>query len=114
MTEIQNTQCYISNSNVDAVWTQSLKPLWYRYTVGEDFLSGIMGRKVEGCIHTECLDMAAVCMGCVHIQIQMPGRLHSRTYVSVRVRDLNLFRATLFAISSRSFLRQTGMPLFLI
>ena len=34
LTEIQSTQCYVANSNVDAVWTANIKRLWYQYTVG--------------------------------------------------------------------------------
>jgi len=43
LTEIQNTQCYISNSNVDGIWNERLKPLWYRYTIGK-----LLGALVKG------------------------------------------------------------------
>ena len=35
LVEIQQTECYVSTTNINGVWSNSLQKLWYRYIIGK-------------------------------------------------------------------------------
>lgn len=48
LTEIKETECYIANSDVDKLWTDRLKPLWYRYHIGQSSIVSAASASIEG------------------------------------------------------------------